>query len=203
MRQDVLGGDLLDGRVQRGARNRTKILDALEDLVEGGQLQPRAADIAWRSGVSQRTVFQHFRDMEALYAAASERVAARTFRELGPIDTSLPLFRRINEIVERRTRVNEATRSFVVSASIREAESERLLEIRRSLVAQMRLYYRQAFAPELRVMSRGQASDVVEMLVLMSSTRGWDRLRADQNLDGRRARSAIRTAIQQLLLTDR
>ena len=63
-----------DGRVQRGARNRELILDALFTLVASGDLQPTAEEVAQQAGVGTRTVFRHFDDMESLYAEMSARV---------------------------------------------------------------------------------------------------------------------------------
>ena len=57
-----------DGRVQRGERNRAAIVDALLSLLEDGVLRPSARQVAERAGVSLRAVFQHFDDMESLYA---------------------------------------------------------------------------------------------------------------------------------------
>ena len=64
-----------DGRVLRGARTRSGIVQALLDLLNDGVLAPTAAQIADRAGVSVRSVFQHFADMEALYGdlAAEQR----------------------------------------------------------------------------------------------------------------------------------
>ena len=57
-----------DGRVLRGERNRSAIVEALLALLEEGGAKPSAKEIAERAGVSLRSVFQHFDDMEALYA---------------------------------------------------------------------------------------------------------------------------------------
>ena len=62
-----------DGRVQRGERNRTAIVDALLALLEAGNAKPSARAIAEHAGCSVRTVFQHFDDMEVLYATCVER----------------------------------------------------------------------------------------------------------------------------------
>jgi AcrR family transcriptional regulator len=63
-----LAGVKPDGRIQRSARSRQIIIDAMLALVNDGVLIPTAQQVADRAGVAIRTVFRHFDDMEALYA---------------------------------------------------------------------------------------------------------------------------------------
>ncbi len=81
----------LDGRRARALRARDAIVDALLDLMQEGQVRPTAAQIAARAGVSLRTVFQHFRDLEALFAAAADRQTARLLALAGEVPATGPL----------------------------------------------------------------------------------------------------------------
>ena len=45
----------VDGRLGRGTRARTAVVDALLDLIEEGDLRPTAPRIAERAGVSLRS----------------------------------------------------------------------------------------------------------------------------------------------------
>ena len=56
-----------DGRVQRSERSRQAIINATLSLIRAGHLMPTAQQVADESGVTIRTVFRHFEDMEALY----------------------------------------------------------------------------------------------------------------------------------------
>ena len=56
-----------DGRRARRSANRDKIVAAFLDLVRAGVSEPGAHAIAHKAGVSPRTVFRCFEDMEALY----------------------------------------------------------------------------------------------------------------------------------------
>lgn len=67
----------VDGRRQRAERNEAAVIDALLDLYRAGRVQPSAAEIAARAGVSERTVFRLFDDLEALAAVTIERQIAR------------------------------------------------------------------------------------------------------------------------------
>jgi hypothetical protein len=64
----------LDGRRARSARSREAAADAILDLLDEGLTElPGAAEVAERSGLSTRTVFRLFDDLESLYAAAVMR----------------------------------------------------------------------------------------------------------------------------------
>ena len=58
-----------DGRVLRRERNRAEIVDALLDLLHEGHLDVSAATIAQRAGLSERSIFRYFDDLDDLYRA--------------------------------------------------------------------------------------------------------------------------------------
>src|SRR3989304_5263636 len=60
-----------DGRSARAARTRDAVVEALLTLIEEGDLRPTAQRVAEHARVSLRSVFQHFRDLESLFAAAA------------------------------------------------------------------------------------------------------------------------------------
>ena len=62
-----------DGRGARALRTRNRVVDGLLDLVDEGHLRPSAAQVAQRAGVSLRSVYQHFADLETLFRIAGER----------------------------------------------------------------------------------------------------------------------------------
>ncbi|ACA86675.1 TetR/AcrR family transcriptional regulator [Shewanella woodyi] len=59
--------DKVDGRLKRSEANRQLIIDAMINLVNRGNYMPTAQQVADTSGVSIRTVFRHFTEMELLY----------------------------------------------------------------------------------------------------------------------------------------
>src|SRR5215831_10500116 len=97
----------VDGRLARGERARGAIVDALLALIDRGDLRPSAARVAERAGVSLRSVFQHFSDVESLFAAAS-RQAERVSIYLGGIPEDGPLASRLGAFVRQRSRLLEA-----------------------------------------------------------------------------------------------
>lgn len=73
----------IDGRHRRSARSREAIVEALLSLLREGNPRPSSTAVAARAGVTQRTVFNHFSDMDALLAAAVDH-QGRRIRSLLP-----------------------------------------------------------------------------------------------------------------------
>lgn len=73
------------------------MVDAALDLLRERGVQPSAQEIADRAGVSLRTVFRHYDDMDSLLATAIERQVQRVghlFQPLGPMDVASFVARR-------------------------------------------------------------------------------------------------------------
>lgn len=92
----------IDGRVARSKRTRAAVMDALIALLEEGNFKPPAKVIAERSGVSTRSVFQHFPDLETLFTAAVAYGVERYSPMVLPIVADQPLKARINALVRQR-----------------------------------------------------------------------------------------------------
>ena len=81
----------IDGRTARAVRTKDAIVDATLALIDDGDLRPTGPRIAERAGVSVRSIFQHFDDLDALFSAVGERVATRIVALLHPIDPTMAL----------------------------------------------------------------------------------------------------------------
>src|SRR5438309_5937138 len=79
-----------DGRAARSVRTRRAIVDAMRALHHEGDLRPTAPRVAERAGVSLRTVWQHFDDLETLLFEAGRRDLEIAASFVTPIDMSLP-----------------------------------------------------------------------------------------------------------------
>ena len=62
-----------DGRRLRRDKNRDAVIDALLDLFRDGVYQPSTAQIATQAGLSLRSLFRYFDDVEDLHRAAAAR----------------------------------------------------------------------------------------------------------------------------------
>ena len=63
----------VDGRRAARQRNRTAVVDALLELYAEGNFSPSADEMAERSGVSRRSLFRYFDDLDDLCRAAIDR----------------------------------------------------------------------------------------------------------------------------------
>lgn len=89
----------IDGRTLRRTRNRTAVITALLDMIREGDLHPAAADIADRAGVSHRSIFRYFDDLDDLVHTAIDQalldanpLSAIPAIGIGPLDARVPAF---------------------------------------------------------------------------------------------------------------
>jgi AcrR family transcriptional regulator len=184
-----------DGRSVRAERTRGAVVDALLELLDEGDVRPTAERIAERAGVSERSVFQHFGDREALFEAAAQRQYERIVPTLRPVDPALPLAERIDEFTAQRARLYEKVSGVRRGAILIEHESatvaDRLQRVRRAKVREVE----KVFAAELA----GRDQAVRDALTAACAWTSWQSLRFHQGLSAARAREAMRAAIRGLL----
>src|SRR3954453_10861761 len=63
----------IDGRRLRREQNRQAVLDALLDLFRDGVYETSSNEVAARAGLSPRSLFRYFDDVDDLHRAAAER----------------------------------------------------------------------------------------------------------------------------------
>jgi AcrR family transcriptional regulator len=146
-----------DGRTARRDRNRDLVLDAVIELFAEGQLTPSASDVAARSGVSLRSVYRYYEDLDALVRAAIARHAGRVAPLLEIPDPGVgPLDARVARFVASRMRLYEAVaptaRAALLRIPVNRYLRERLERVRETLREQTETM----FAPELSAMSGTQ-----------------------------------------------
>src|SRR4051794_19759303 len=113
----------VDGRRQRSDRSRTAVVDALLTLYEDGNPQPGAAEIARRAGVSERSVFRHFEDLDSLAETAIEREIDRVGNLFEGPDATGPLDERVKALVDRRLDLYAATGAVARAAALLQTRS--------------------------------------------------------------------------------
>lgn len=118
----------IDGRRARSRSSRAKIVAAMLELVAAGNISPSAAEVAELAGVGLRSVFRHFKDMDALYREMTEAIAARVMPILvRPLDGAT-WQQRLHDLAARRARIFETIMPYRVSANLRRFESAYLME---------------------------------------------------------------------------
>jgi TetR/AcrR family transcriptional regulator, regulator of autoinduction and epiphytic fitness len=184
-----------DGRNARAERTRDAVVEALLELLDAGDVRPTAERIAARAGVSERSVFQHFRDREALFEAAARRQYERVVPTLKPVDPELPLAERIEAFTAQRARLYETVSGVRRGAILIEHESptvaKRLQGVRRAKADEVE----RVFATELR----GRPAAVRDALVAACAWTSWQSLRFHQGLSAAEARGAMNAAVTGLL----
>lgn len=191
-----------DGRVQRSAVTRRLVVEAFLDLLVEGELQPTAQQVANRSGVSMRSIFRLFEDVDALHLAAIAAQLDRVAHLILPPRGEGTLAQRIRALVKRRAELFEAiapVRRFAVrlaptSPPIR-ADQERANDYLRAQVAEL-------FDAELGDLPVARRSDVLDALDVMTSFEVWDRMRVGQKLTTRAARRIVAGSVASLLDRD-
>jgi AcrR family transcriptional regulator len=189
----------VDGRLARGERARGAIVDALLALIDRGDLRPSAARVAARAGVSLRSVFQHFSDVESLFAAAASRQAERVSIHVGGIPDDGPLARRLDAFARQRARLLEAIAPVRRAAILMEPFSNELhgrLGAFRKLKADE---VRRVFAPELAHRPPAARRRLHSALAAASSWSMWQALRDHQGLSHAEARRVLRLTLESLL----
>jgi AcrR family transcriptional regulator len=191
----VIDADV-DGRRLRRTNNREAVLDALGELFAEGNYQPSTADVAERAGLSLRSLFRYFDDVDDLYRAAIERAldAARPLLDIG-VGPDAPTVTKVEHVVGARTRlydeIEPAARAARACAHRHEVVAAQIAESRSFLRHQLA----NLFAPELR----GSSSKLAAIDVLLSFE-SYELLRQAQRLSRPKTAAALTDALVALVV---
>lgn len=104
------------------------------DLVAKGEVAPSAAQVADVAGVGLRSVFRHFKDMDALYREMTEAIEAQVLPILLRPPEGAGWKERLHDLAERRARIFETIMPYRISANVRRFESPYLMQDYRRLL---------------------------------------------------------------------
>ncbi|HEV7734868.1 MAG TPA: TetR/AcrR family transcriptional regulator [Candidatus Binatia bacterium] len=189
----------IDGRIARSVRARAAIVEALLDLIEGGDLRPSAARVAERAGVSLRSVFQHFSDVESLFAAAADIQTERLLPLVKPLSVDGSLATRITAFVVQRTRVLEVISPARRAALLSEPFSREIQTRLRRFRADKAAAVRHLFASELAARPAAERRRLAAALVAAGSWSYWQALREHQGLSRAQAAQVVHHTLTALL----
>ncbi len=185
----------MDGRVLRGRRNRDSLVEAFLSLIEEGHERPTARAIAQRAGVSLRSVFQHFDELEQLYGVAGDRQLRKLRHLLEPVDPSLPLPQRLDELVRRRADLLDQIYPVARAARLREPFSDQLRANRAQMVTLLLEQCRSTLAPGLADLDGGAASGLLAAVGTAASWEAWYHLRNDLRMPAPDAQRVVRALV--------
>jgi TetR/AcrR family transcriptional regulator, regulator of autoinduction and epiphytic fitness len=183
-----------DGRIHRAARTRAAVVDALLTLNDEGILRPTARDIAAKAGVSLRSLYVHFDDLEALFVAAAKRHAERMADRLPPLVTTGDLADRLDGFIRRRVCLNEMGAGVRRAAQLQEPFSPALQGALASGRKRLRAEVKAAFGPELEATTTSPGC-VLDALDIVASPATWEALRTHQSLSVDEATGQVRDMI--------
>ena len=188
-------GDV-DGRRLRRDRNRDAVVQALLALYREGNLDPSADEIATRSGVSARSVFRYFDDVEDLANAAITHQlmdVAHLLPLTCPPDR--PLAERIAAVAQQRAALYEAIFPVALVSRLRapfnRAVAARLAQNR----AEMRAQVANLFRAELAALPDGAAARRLAAADTLASYETWSLWRTDQGLSAADAEATMVDAL--------
>lgn len=182
---------LADGRRERSRSSRSRIVAAMLDLVAKGEVAPSAAQVADVAGVGLRSVFRHFKDMDALYGEMTEAIEVQVLPILLRPPEGATWQQRLLDLAERRARIFETIMPYRISANVRRFESPYLMQDYRRLL-RLEAETLDAHLPEaVRADSAGARG-----LNVILSFNTWRLLRHDQNLPADEAKAVVRRLLE-------
>ena len=190
----------VDGRTLRRTRNRAAVITSLLALIREGDLHPSAAAIADRAGVSHRSIFRYFDDLDDLVRTAIDHA----FVEAGPLG-QVPdsgngtRVERITRFVESRIELFESVDGTMQVARMRASS---IPSIDEGLAGIARIFQQQIghhFAAELDELDVDQRSLLVDGLLVLSSYDAYTIQRRLLSSDRDRIRAVMCTAVDALL----
>ena len=192
-------GARTDGRQLRRERNREAVVEALLDLYHEGNLRPSTEEIAARSGLSPRSLFRYFDDVDDLTRAAMQCQQDR-LQHLFPVwvGKEEPTQVKAMALVEQRFRLYEAIGDAALVARLRAPFQPELAEQVHQNRALFRGQVERLFAPELAAMTEERAARVSAAADVLTTYEAWRHLTGDQGILPDPARAVLSDALASL-----
>lgn len=186
MAEDPAGADdavAVDGRRLRSERSRTAVLDAMLDLYTAGIIRPSASQIAEASGVSERSLFRHFTDLEDLAASALDRKLSEVRPLFSAPSNEGTRAERIDAMVAARVHLHDELGNLARAAGYHAVSSPTVAQAVADRRATLRRQVERQFAPELDALPKRERRLLLVRLDQMCSLEALDYLRAPSGGD--------------------
>lgn len=186
-----------DGRRERTKVTRRSILNACRELFLDGKLEPTAVEIASRVGITTRTLFRHFSDVESLHRALVDKALAEAQAVMDEpfpeeIDGSDKWQDKLAHSINRRVRVYESLLPVFISPvfyryRVQWAPTQLNVALRRRRL--------DTFLPA-HILSDKNLFEAIDATLSIDF---WMSLRHDQQLNVTRAHRVVERAIEKLI----
>lgn len=181
----------LDGRRARREQNVEAVVDAMLDLLGEGRLSPGAAAVAERSGVSLRSVFRYFDDMDSLTERAIARQMERSAHLYDLLDDRGPVEERAARLAAHRVLQHDKLAPYARVALLRAAEYPVVAQGLATRRDALRRQVEALFAAELDAAAPARRDEVLGALEAVSSFEVVDLLIAHRHLAPARVESVL------------
>lgn len=202
IRDDLTTPDIEDGRRARRDRNRDAVVDALLALYRDGQLNPSSDEIASRAGLSPRSLFRYFDDIDDLCQSAITRQQDQVrhlFEVEVPFDA--PVAERIAALVEQRTRLFDTIFAAALVARLRAPFQPMVAAHITDSRSYLRNQIKRLLKPELSALTPAAAANVLTAMDLLCSFEAFQLMRQDQVLSNAKIISTLIDTLKTLLGT--
>lgn len=180
----------IDGRRARGQRSRRQILEALAGLVREGTPAPASRVVAERAGVTQRTLFNHFEQLDDLYAEMGAIEFARLDEARPGAQPGGTLAERMDVELDNTTVFNERFRRVHSALCVRESSDGDIRELLSRVRDLSRTRLATTFSEEIR--AAGDSGPLVlDQLATVTSGGVWDVLRDEMGQSVVEARACV------------
>jgi AcrR family transcriptional regulator len=199
MKEDLAKASRIDGRTARGQRTRAKLVATVLEMVGRGELRLTAPSIASAAGVSIRSLFQHFPELEKLWVAAADRALELTLPMLAPLPGDGAFDVRLRAFLEQRGRMLEITTPMRRAANVL-APSSQEMQLRYETARKIGLdEIDQSFGVELARLDEAERPSALHALEIATNWAAWHTLRGPIGLSPDDARDVMAHAIRALL----
>jgi TetR/AcrR family transcriptional regulator, regulator of autoinduction and epiphytic fitness len=175
------------------------MVDALLALIAEGDLKASPERIVERAGVSLRTLWTTFKDLEGLYAAANVRLIEIQREAYVPIPATRPLPERIRDFCEQRGRLLEIAAPATRASQLRLPYSAQLRRNRAVHYRRMCDELDAVFPMELDAVAPADRDGLVRALVVSTGAAAWTVLRDELGLSQQDATGVMLRSVTALL----
>ena len=195
----LAGVEKIDGRRASRERNRDAVVDALLNLYREGILSPSPEEVAKRAGLSRRSLFRYFDDLDDLCRAAIARQSLRAGHLIALKDIGVgSLADRIDRLAAQRFELFEAIAPAARVGRLRAPYQVIVAEDIRKSRAALRRQLEKHFAWELDRLGPDRRRDILSAADVLCSFESFDLLREAQGLNRQEYQRTIRRALTAL-----
>lgn len=164
------GAEHVDGRTLRRTRNRTAVIAALLDIIREGNLRPSASEIADRAGVSHRSIFRYFDDLDDLRRTAIDHAfeQARPMADIPDIGSG-SLDERTASLVDARLALFESVDGTMQLARMRAPSMPSIDEDIAEIAVLFKAQIAEHFARELAPAGENDRDLLVDGILVLTS----------------------------------